>query len=63
MDPSVQKLQVAQNLIQQLLVLVPSSARPQAQAALDAATAQLKTIEAQAPLPPLVAPVFVPKAA
>jgi hypothetical protein len=62
MDPMTQKLQIAQALIQQLLMLVPPSQHAAAQVALDAAKTQLAAVEGQPAPAPLVAPVFVPPA-
>ncbi len=62
MDPNLQRLQIAQTLIEQLLPLIPPVNHSQAQVALTAAKTQLDALAAVAatPVVPLKAPVLVP---
>lgn len=60
MDPNLQKLQVAETLVNGLLALIPAYNHAKAQALLSAASGQLLAIDGASPPPPLVAPAFVP---
>jgi len=62
MDPNINRLQIAQTLIQSLLTLIPPASHAKAQLALDTAKQQLAALDAQtqAPVVPLVAPQLVP---
>lgn len=60
MDPNIQRLQIAQTLVQGLLQLIPPSAHAKAQALLDSASASLQAIATTPPPSPLVPPIFTP---
>ncbi len=63
MDRNLLRLQVAQDLVQSLVPLIPPSAHGAAQAAFDAAAVRLKTIDGLVPpaAPPPPAPLVVPQ--
>jgi hypothetical protein len=65
MDTTIERLRIAQVLVQNLVTLPAARQRPthgQVQAVLDQAAAQLKALDAQppAPQPPLNVPNLVP---
>ena len=65
MDPMIQRWQIAQTLVQNLVTLLAGPLRPthsQVQAVLDQAAAQLKALDSQAPppQPPINVPNIVP---